>query len=193
MAIKRAKIIEPRQLELMLRYLTGERTEERDKVFLLLSVRGGLRAREISLLPWSAVTNGEGEIVRNIHINSAVAKGERERVVPMKEDLYAALCNLRKMRPDDLRIAYSVKGGHKYMTPNAMVQYFRRYYAKLGFEGLSSHSGRRTFITNLARNCNLVGCSLMDVQRLAGHARVTSTEFYVDYSQNTPEMIERFA
>lgn len=193
MAIKRAKIIEPRQLELMLRYLTGERTEERDKVFLLLSCKAGLRAREISLLPWSAVTNAEGEIIRNIHINSEVAKGKRERTIHMHDAVFEALCNLRKVRPDDLRIAYSVKGGHKYMTPNAMVQYFRRYYAKLGFEGLSSHSGRRTFISNLARSCNLVGCSLVDVQRAAGHARITSTEGYIDYSPNTPEMIERFA
>lgn len=193
MAIKRAKIIEPRQLELMLRYLTGERTEERDKVFLLLSCKAGLRAREVALIPWSAVTNGEGEIIREIHINSEVAKGKRERTIPVHDDLFKALCTLRKLRPGDERIAYSVKGGHKYMTPNAMVQYFRRYYAKLGFEGLSSHSGRRTFITNLARSCNMVGCSLMDVQRVAGHARVSTTESYVAYSSRTPEMIERFA
>lgn len=189
MAIKRAKIIEPRQLELMLRYLTGSRTEERDKVFLLLSCKAGLRAREISLISWAAVTNGEGEIIREIQINSQAAKGKRARTIPMHDDIHDALLLLRKLRPDDERIAYSVKGGHKYMTPNAMVQYFRRYYKHLGFEGLSSHSGRRSFCTTAARRCNTVGASLVDVQRMMGHARLDTTEKYIEYSDNARKLV----
>lgn len=49
---------------------------------------------------------------------------------------------------------------------------FQRWYRHLGFVGCSSHSGRRTFITNAARKISTVGASLKDVQELAGHTNL---------------------
>jgi integrase/recombinase XerD len=54
-------------------------------------------------------------------------------------------------------------------SPQAIVNMFQRWYRHLGFVGCSSHSGRRTFITNAARKISTVGGSLRDVQVLAGH------------------------
>jgi integrase len=51
---------------------------------------------------------------------------------------------------------------------------------ELGFEGCSSQSGRRSFITVAARNIYRSGCSLRDVQLLAGHCSIETTERYVD-------------
>ena len=53
-------------------------------------------------------------------------------------------------------------------------------FAELGYEGCSSHSGRRTFITGAARNIHKTGCSLRDVQILAGHSSIQTTERYID-------------
>jgi integrase len=50
----------------------------------------------------------------------------------------------------------------------------------LGFFGCSSHGGRRTFITNAARKISTVGGSLRDVQELAGHANLRTTQRYID-------------
>jgi integrase/recombinase XerD len=46
--------------------------------------------------------------------------------------------------------------------------------------GCSSHSGRRTFITNAARKISTVGGSLRDVQALAGHSSLAVTQRYID-------------
>ena len=46
--------------------------------------------------------------------------------------------------------------------------------------GCSSHSGRRTFITRAARKVSEVGGSVRDVQQLAGHARLQTTQRYID-------------
>ena len=65
-------------------------------------------------------------------------------------------------------------------SPQAIVNMFQRWYRHLGFVGCSSHSGRRTFITNAARKISTVGGSLKDVQELAGHANIRTTQRYID-------------
>ena len=65
-------------------------------------------------------------------------------------------------------------------SPQAIVNMFQRWYRHLGFVGCSSHSGRRTFITNAARKISTVGGSLRDVQMLAGHSNIRTTQAYIE-------------
>jgi integrase/recombinase XerD len=51
---------------------------------------------------------------------------------------------------------------------------------ELGVEGASSHSGKRTFITSLAKKIVEAGGSLRDVQELAGHSSLAITHRYVE-------------
>jgi len=62
----------------------------------------------------------------------------------------------------------------------AVVNLFAGWYRSLGFTGCSSHSGRRTFVTNAARRISTVGGSLRDVQLLAGHSALSTTQRYID-------------
>jgi integrase/recombinase XerD len=65
------------------------------------------------------------------------------------------------------------------MTPHSIVNWFKRIYSEIGLDGCSSHSGRRTFITRSARLIHKTGGSLRDVQELAGHRSLTTTERYI--------------
>jgi hypothetical protein len=65
-------------------------------------------------------------------------------------------------------------------SPQVIVNLFHRWYQHLGLEGCSSHSGRRTFITNAARKISTVGGSLRDVQVLAGHSNLRTAQRYID-------------
>jgi integrase/recombinase XerD len=66
------------------------------------------------------------------------------------------------------------------MRPNSIVNWFIALYRDAGVQGCSSHSGRRTFITNAARAAHRVGASLRDVQLLAGHQSIETTQRYID-------------
>ena len=61
-----------------------------------------------------------------------------------------------------------------------IVNLFARWYETLGFHGCSSHSGRRTFITNAARKISTVDGSLRDVRMLAGHSNLRTTQRYIE-------------
>ena len=60
------------------------------------------------------------------------------------------------------------------------MNWFTALYTDVGLQGCSSHSGRRTFITASARMVAKVGGSLRDVQELAGHRALTTTERYIE-------------
>ena len=66
------------------------------------------------------------------------------------------------------------------MTALSIVIWINRAYRYLGLDGCSSHSGRRTFITRAARLVHDAGGSLRDVQLLAGHRSIQTTQRYID-------------
>lgn len=66
------------------------------------------------------------------------------------------------------------------MNPSSIVIWFATTYRAVGLAGCSSHSGRRTFITKAARLVHKAGGSLRDVQMLAGHRSIQTTQRYID-------------
>ena len=61
-------------------------------------------------------------------------------------------------------------------SANTLTQHFFYLYKRAGLEGASSHSGRRTFITNLANK----GVSVRVLASLAGHRSISTTQAYID-------------
>lgn len=66
------------------------------------------------------------------------------------------------------------------MIPCNVSHWFKKIFKALRLEGCSSHSGRRTFVTNAAKLIISVGGSLRDVQQLAGHASLQMTQSYIE-------------
>ncbi len=71
----------------------------------------------------------------------------------------------------------------------ALVNKFAGWYRALGFSGASSHSGRRTAITGWARRISTVGGSLRDVQLLAGHSALGTTQRYIEGSDEAKRRV----
>ncbi len=179
---KQAKTLTKAQVDATLGYLSNTRHPARNRVMLLLSVKAGFRAKEIASLTWEMVTDAEGEVGNAIHLLNSASKGRTGgRVIPLNKELRSALVNLRGSAVRDRPSPFVVTTERASRTsPQAVVNLFSRWYADLGFVGCSSHSGRRTFITNAARKISMVGGSLRDVQALAGHSNLSTTQRYIE-------------
>ena len=179
---KQAKTLTKPQIDAVLGYLTNTRYPVRDRVIFLLSVKAGLRAKEIASLTWSMVTDAEGVLTDVISLTDIASKGRGGRVIPINKDLKAALVALKDgadkaSRPSSYVVTTERAGR---TSSYAIVNKFAAWYRALGFNGASSHSGRRTAITAWARRISTVGGSLRDVQLLAGHSALSTTQRYIE-------------
>ena len=179
---KQAKTLTKPQIDAVLGYLTKTRYPVRDRVIFLLSVKAGLRAKEIASLTWEMVTDAEGALVDVISLTDVASKGRGGRVIPINRDLKLALAALKASVDKAPRASsYVVTTERAGKTSSfAIVNKFAAWYRALGFSGASSHSGRRTAITNWARKISTVGGSLRDVQMLAGHSALSTTQRYIE-------------
>jgi integrase/recombinase XerD len=169
--------------------LTGQPT--RNTVIVLLSFQAGLRACEIAGLAWPAVLRPDGTLSAVVRVEGHTAKNGKPRSVPMHGDLKAALKRLHSESDHPLAgpVVRSLRGSH--MTARSIVNWFAATYADIGLQGCSSHSGRRTFITNAAKLVSKAGGSLRDVQELAGHSALTTTERYIEGDRDAQRRLIR--
>ena len=176
---KRAKILSPDHVEDLLVFAAQTRHPIRNQVLVLLSVKAGLRAGEIAQVTWPMVVEPTGKIGQSLELQDRIAKKGSGRVIPIHPDLYAALVKLSGLSPTLAGpVIRSERGGP--MMPVSIVCWFAKAYRTIGLEGCSSHSGRRTFITRAARLVHKTGGSLRDVQLLAGHRSILTTQRYID-------------
>lgn len=179
MAGKQAKILSPDAIDQLLAYAASSRYPLRNSVIVMLSVKAGLRAGEIAKLTWPMILDPDGKIGCIIELQDKAAKKGSGRSIPVHPHLAEALKAWSDTQANlEGYVIKSERGGP--MTPLSVVVWFRIAFDKTGLRGCSSHSGRRTFITRAARLVHKAGGSLRDVQLLAGHASIQTTQRYID-------------
>lgn len=186
MAGKQAKVLTSSQFRTAMAKAGRARFADRNRAMLLLSVKAGLRAGEIAKLTWQMVETSDGKLAHTIELHDKAAKKGSGRTIPMHQDLKTVLLRLQRQRRfggGKAPVIESERGAHP-MKPSSVVNWFHNFYASLDFDGCSSHSGRRTFITKAARLVSKAGGSLRDVQQLAGHRSIEQTQGYIDGDTN---------
>ena len=179
MAGKQAKILSSQQVESLLAFADHHtRDGGRNRIIVLLSIKAGLRAGEIAKLTWDMVVDPNGDIGSVIELRNHAAKKGSGRLIPIHPELREALIEWLDRTGGRGPVVRSDRGGP--MRPSSIVNWFAIAYRAVGLDGCSSHSGRRTFITRAARLVHKAGGSLRDVQLLAGHQSIQTTQRYID-------------
>jgi integrase len=183
---KQAKVLSKPQIDALYLSLGLTRDPDRNRLIFLLSIKAGLRAKEIAGLTWSMVLESSGGLADQIALEDIASKGSSGRLIPinkhLKQELQLQLekclshATIQVLR--NQRLIQTQRGNAT--SPQVIVNMFKGWYSRAGLIGCSSHSGRRTFITNAAKKISTVGGSLRDVQWLAGHSSLQTTQRYID-------------
>ena len=183
---KQSKVLNKSQIEMISNYLRSKRNGLRNETIFLLSVKSGLRSKEISQLQWKYVLKSDGETIDDyINLPNSSSKGKSGRIIPLhksiRENLQLLLIEHKKYRSFDLNSSFIVRTERSPFTSSqSVVNMFQSWYRKLGLLGCSSHSGRRTFITETSKKISLVGGSLRDIQMMVGHSSLQTTQRYIE-------------
>ena len=182
---KQSKILNKSQIEMVSSYLRSKRNGLRNQTIFLLSVRSGLRSKEISQLSWKEVCDPNGEVDTVINLTNQSSKGKSGRIIPLHKDVRKNLIELLEIHKQffgfNINTSFVVRTERSpFTTSQSIVNMFQSWYRKLGLLGCSSHSGRRTFITETSKKISLVGGSLRDIQMMVGHKSLQTTQRYIE-------------
>ncbi len=180
---KQAKTLTQTELRRVLDYIATRKHAVRNRAVLMTTFLSGMRVGEVASLKYSDVVDSSGAIKAEIRLSAKQTKTKEARVVFVSDRLrkeLEAYCRCYKPNNPNRKLFYSQKEKSDGFSANTLTQFFHYLYKRVGIEGASSHSGRRTFITNLANK----GIGVRVLMSLAGHRSITTTQAYIDVNDD---------
>jgi integrase/recombinase XerD len=180
---KQAKTLNQQELRKVLDYISTRKHAARNRAMLMTTFLSGMRVGEVSSLRIKDVIDAEGNVRNEIRLTPEMTKGDSARIVFVNERLRKELeqyLRINKSNNPDSKLFYSQKKTSNGFNANTLTQHFHFLYKRAGVDGASSHSGRRTFITNLASK----GVGVRVLMNLAGHKSIATTQAYIDINDN---------
>lgn len=175
---KQAKTLNQQELRRVLDYTATRKHSTRNRVLVLVSFLSGMRVGEIASLRYSDVVSSDGTIKNEIYLTAEQTKGSEGRTVFVSDRLRKELESyivIYKPINTNRKFFYSQKSTSDGFTANTLTQFFHYLFKRAGIDGASSHSGRRSFATNIASK----GVGIRVLQKLLGHKNIQTTSVYI--------------
>ena len=176
---KQAKTLSNDEIRKVLDYVATRKHSERNRAMIFTIFNTGMRVSEVANLRFKDVVDSEGAVRREIRLSAEDTKTKEARIVFVNDKLHKELTRYVKLyKPlnTNVKFFYSQKRASDGYSPNTLAQFFHYLFNRAGIAGASSHSGRRSFITNLANK----GVGVRVIMGLSGHKALSSVQCYID-------------
>ena len=183
-----ARTINEKQAKTMFAFLSTQRNAIRNQAMFALSYYCGLRAKEIASLKVGDVLKADGSIKDVADLSAEQTKGSNGREFYInkhaKQHIAALIKSMPVVKPHFPLL--QVMGKRKAFSANGIAIAMRNIYNDAGFTGCSSHTGRRSAISQLANK----GVGIRIIQKFSGHRQLQSVQHYLDANE---EMVKNAA
>ena len=172
-----AATLTQQQLQRVLDYTRTRRHYKRNRAIILLTHYAMLRVGEVAALRYCDVVDADGEIKAETTLSAAQTKGNKARKGWFAEKIRVELAAyVAAHKPKQLTQPLFFTQRSEGFTANTLTHIVNGIYKNAGISGATSHSGRRTGLTNLAER----GVGVRVLMALAGHSNMATTQRYID-------------
>ncbi len=189
--MKQARTLNDKELNLLLLYINTRKHAARDRAMVLMTYWSGMRVGEVAATKIKDVLAADGSIKHEINLTAEQTKGKYSRTVVLADKLRKELLNYLLTRFDSkelIALTYSnfansplfATQKREGFNANTACYHFHMLYKAAGITGASSHSGRRSFLTNLSAKA----VPLKVLMELAGHRQAQTTMRYINVTSD---------
>jgi integrase/recombinase XerD len=190
-----SRLLTKKEIQNVIQFQKSSRHSIRNICLVNMSIYLGMRVGEIAQLKMGDVVNEDLSIKEQVVLRKEYTKTNQTRVV------YLVHKEVRKSLTDYINYRKECDGNVKSnkalfvsqkksgFSPRTLQRLYKNMYRSvIGDEMVSSHSGRRTFISNLITQ----GIDMKTVSTLAGHSSIqTTVDTYAVANPNKMEMVCR--
>ena len=168
----RAKILTPEEIALL---FNQGLTNDRDRALFGVCLYCACRINEACTLRLTDIYRGKGEVRDEIIIRKCNTKGKlATRCIPVIEELRTLLINWYPNPRGWFVFPSRYQTGH--ISPDSAGRILRQACEKLGIEGVSTHSFRRSALTMMSNS----GIPLRVIQEVSGHRNLDELQKYLE-------------
>ena len=189
--MKQARTLNEKELNLLLLYINTRKHAARDRAIVACTYFGGMRIGECAALKIKDVLANDGSIKLEINLTAEQTKGKYSRTVVLADKLRKEIQNYLQTRFDTKQLIALTYSEHinkplfntqksNGFSANTLTYTMTMLYKAAGLNGASSHSGRRSFLTNLSAK----SVPLKVLMELAGHRQAQTTMRYINVTSD---------
>lgn len=180
---KQAKTLTKADVRKVLDYIAVRKHSLRNKTAFLMLYYTGMRVSELASLKIGDLLAQDGRVKSEFLLKAENTKTNDARTIYINEKLMKVITEYLKSldttnKESSLLSTQKDKLGG--FSANSLCQYFHYLYKNAGISGASSHSGRRTFITELANK----GVGARVLMALSGHKSMAVLQQYIDVNDD---------
>jgi len=186
--MKNSKILNAKQLSQLFKTIENFAHAERDRLVVALTYYCAMRINEVAQLKWGNVLDSNLLPQTQITFKTEQVKGrEPQRVLVSKR------CRMEINRY--LKFYISNKGKVDFKKPliqtqrntqfsaNSLCHHINKLYRKANMPHVTSHSGRKSYITSLANKA----VNVKVIMKLARHKHLSTTQKYIEVNDEQLE------
>ena len=190
--MKQARTLNEKELNALLLYINTRKHAARDRAIVLMTFWAGMRIGEVAATRMKDVLAADGTIKHEMNLTAEQTKGKYGRTVVLADKLRKELMDYLLTRFDKKELValhYSdlinkplfATQKSEGFNANTLTYTMHMLYKDAGFlDGASSHSGRRSFLTNLSAK----SVPLKVLMELAGHRQAQTTMRYINVTSD---------